>query len=156
MQMLVLLMLSQRSLKLSLKKTTTLWTNMAIQWLRLHVAPAGGACSIPGWGTRILHATWCSQRKKKSLLFSVQLGWLEDTSLSFSSLICSSVSSNLLLIPSGVFFSFSYCILCSVWLSLIFSNSFRSFYLLTVFVQFLPKFSENLCDHYCDFELFIG
>ena len=35
------------------------------QWLRLHASNAGDAGSIPGQGTKVLHATQCSQKKKK-------------------------------------------------------------------------------------------
>ena len=31
-------------------------TSLAVQWLRLHASTAGGAGSIPGWGTKIPHA----------------------------------------------------------------------------------------------------
>ena len=34
-------------------------TYLAVQWLRLHAATAGGMGSIPGPGTKILHAGWC-------------------------------------------------------------------------------------------------
>ena len=39
-----------------------------VQWLRLCTASAGGRGSIPGRGTKILHAVWQSQNinKKKS------------------------------------------------------------------------------------------
>ena len=36
------------------------------QWLRLHASNAGDAGSIPGQGTKVLHATQCSQKKKKA------------------------------------------------------------------------------------------
>ena len=36
-----------------------------VQWLRLHAANAGGAGSIPGWGTRIPHAVRHGQRIKQ-------------------------------------------------------------------------------------------
>ena len=36
-----------------------------VQWLRLCTSTAGGTGSIPGWGTKILHATWCGQKKIK-------------------------------------------------------------------------------------------
>ena len=43
-----------------------LWeTCLVVQWLRLHAAPAEGTGSIPGWGTKILHATRLGQRNKK-------------------------------------------------------------------------------------------
>ena len=35
------------------------------QWLRLHAPNAGGMGSIPGQETKFLHATQCSQNKKK-------------------------------------------------------------------------------------------
>ena len=34
------------------------------QWIRLHASTAGGEGSIPGQGTKILHAMQCSQRKR--------------------------------------------------------------------------------------------
>ena len=33
-------------------------TSLMVQWLRLHASKAGGVGSIPGWGTKILHALW--------------------------------------------------------------------------------------------------
>ena len=51
---------------------TALWkilgTSLVIQWLRLFTSTAGGAGSIPGQGTKILHAVQHGQeikRKKK-------------------------------------------------------------------------------------------
>ena len=35
-----------------------------VQWLRLRASTAGGTGSIPGWGTKILHAARCGQKKK--------------------------------------------------------------------------------------------
>ena len=40
-------------------------TSWAVQWLRLCTSIAGGLGSIPGWGTKIPHATRCSQKEKK-------------------------------------------------------------------------------------------
>ena len=40
-------------------------TSLAIQWLRLHASTGGGIGSIPGWETKILHAAWHSQKRKK-------------------------------------------------------------------------------------------
>ena len=40
-------------------------TSLAVQWLRLHATTAGGTGSIPGQGTKIPHATWQGQKKKK-------------------------------------------------------------------------------------------
>ena len=36
-----------------------------VQRLRLRASTAGGAGSIPGQGTKIPHATWCSQKQIK-------------------------------------------------------------------------------------------
>ena len=38
---------------------------LVVQGLRLCVSTAGGTGSIPGPGTKILHARWYSQKKKK-------------------------------------------------------------------------------------------
>ena len=38
-----------------------------VQWLRLHASTAGEVDSTPGWGTKILHAAWCSGKKKKKI-----------------------------------------------------------------------------------------
>ena len=40
-------------------------TSLAVQWLRLHASTAGGTGSIPGCGTKIPHAMWHGQKKKK-------------------------------------------------------------------------------------------
>ena len=34
-------------------------------WLRLHASTARGTSVVPGWGTKIPHAVWHSQKKKK-------------------------------------------------------------------------------------------
>ena len=39
-------------------------TFLAVQWLRLRASNAGGVGSIPGQGTKILLATWHSQKKE--------------------------------------------------------------------------------------------
>ena len=44
----------------------TLGTSLAVQWLRLCVCTAGGAGSIPGWGTKIPHTAQCGQKIKKN------------------------------------------------------------------------------------------
>ena len=36
-----------------------------VQWLGLHASTAEGPGSVPGWGTKILHATWLSQKTPK-------------------------------------------------------------------------------------------
>ena len=35
-----------------------------VQWLRLRASTAGGMGLISDWGTKILHALWCSQKTK--------------------------------------------------------------------------------------------
>ena len=47
------------------KKIKSLGTSPAVQWLRLYTSIAGGMGSIPGWKTKIPHAVWSSQKKKK-------------------------------------------------------------------------------------------
>ena len=41
-------------------------TFLVSQWLGLLSSAAGGMGSIPGWGTKILHAAQCSQKEKNS------------------------------------------------------------------------------------------
>ena len=48
-------------------------TSLVVQWLGLRVSTAGGLGSIPGWGTKILQATQCGQ-KKRVVLYTVQKG----------------------------------------------------------------------------------
>ena len=38
---------------------------MAVQWLGLCASTAGDTSLISDWGAKILHAKWCSQKKKK-------------------------------------------------------------------------------------------
>ena len=38
------------------------------QWLRLHASNPGGEGSIPGQGTKILHAMKCGPKKEKESL----------------------------------------------------------------------------------------
>ena len=40
-------------------------TSLVVQWLRLCSSTSGGLGSIPGEGTKISHATWHGQKKKK-------------------------------------------------------------------------------------------
>ena len=47
----------------------SLGTSLAVQWLRLQAPNARDTGLIPGWGTKILHATWFGQKKKKRELF---------------------------------------------------------------------------------------
>ena len=53
-------------------KTASSGTSLVVQWLRTHTSTAGGMSAIPGWGTKIPHALWCSQKKKKLLLETVE------------------------------------------------------------------------------------
>ena len=39
-----------------------LGTSLAVQWLRLCASTAGGMGLIPGWGTKMSHATWHGQK----------------------------------------------------------------------------------------------
>ena len=39
--------------------------SLVVQWLRLCASTAGGTGSIPGQGTKILHAEWHGQKFKK-------------------------------------------------------------------------------------------
>ena len=41
-------------------------TSLAVHWLRLRASTAGATGSIPAQGIKILHAAWCSQKKKAS------------------------------------------------------------------------------------------
>ena len=41
---------------------TELGNSLVIQWLGLHASTAGGIGSVPGWGTKIPHALWHSQK----------------------------------------------------------------------------------------------
>ena len=49
--------------------------SLAFQGLRLHASKAGGTGSIPGRGTKIPHAAWCGQKKKrkKSIILKINL-----------------------------------------------------------------------------------
>ena len=47
------------------QKLSLLGTPLVVQWLRLHTPNAGGTGLIPGRATKILHATWRGQKKKK-------------------------------------------------------------------------------------------
>ena len=47
-------------------KNYNYWTSLVAQWLRICVSTARGAGSIPGWETKILHATLCGKKQTKS------------------------------------------------------------------------------------------
>ena len=40
-------------------------TSLVVQWLRVRASNAEGVGSIPGQGNEILHAAFCSQKKKR-------------------------------------------------------------------------------------------
>ena len=48
-----------------LLKLGILGTSLVVQWLRLHASNAGGMGLTPGRGTKITHAVWHGQKKKK-------------------------------------------------------------------------------------------
>ena len=58
-------------IKLIHLKWYILETSLVVQWLRLHVPHAGSMGLIPGRGTEILHATSCSQKKKKRYILVI-------------------------------------------------------------------------------------
>ena len=39
--------------------------SLVVQWLRLGAPNAGGVSSIRGQGAKMLHATWCGQKRKE-------------------------------------------------------------------------------------------
>ena len=43
-------------------------TSLVVQWLGHYASTAEGTGSLPGWGTKILHATQCGGKKKKKLV----------------------------------------------------------------------------------------
>ena len=53
--------------------------SLAVQWLRLRASIAGVPSSIPGLGTKIPYATWCSQKnnnnKKKPQVSELHSTW---------------------------------------------------------------------------------
>ena len=59
----------------SLKSIIFMIYSLAFQGLRLHASKAGGTGSIPGRGTKIPHAAWCGQKKKrkKSIILKINL-----------------------------------------------------------------------------------
>ena len=53
-------------------------TSLMVQWLQLHAPNAGGMGSIPGWGTKIPHATQHGQKKKRNKKEERKEGRKED------------------------------------------------------------------------------
>ena len=48
-------------------------TSLIVQRFRFCTSTVGGVASIPGGGTKILHATQCSQKKKKESSTDVRI-----------------------------------------------------------------------------------
>ena len=46
-----------------------LGTSLSIQWLRLCAPTGAGMGSVPWWGTKVPHAMWHHQKKKKRVVF---------------------------------------------------------------------------------------
>ena len=73
-------------------------TSLVVQWLGIHTSIAGSTGSIPGQGTKIPHALWCSQKISKnknkiiSPCYSLELCIQMDVSLFFSFAFCFSSS----------------------------------------------------------------
>ena len=44
-------------------------SSLAVQWLRLHASSAGGMGSIPGWRTKIPHATWWPKKNNNKVMY---------------------------------------------------------------------------------------
>ena len=49
-----------------LVKNMSMGTSLVVQWLRLHASTAGDTGSIPGGGTKILHAAQCGKTNKQT------------------------------------------------------------------------------------------
>ena len=47
-------------------------SSLVVQWLRLQASTAGGMGSIPGWGTKILHAMQYARPPKKRRVLGLQ------------------------------------------------------------------------------------
>ena len=60
----ILFCLNHQRLSLTIYKMGIYRTSLMVQWLRLCPSTAGGKGLIPGWGTKILLATQCGQKKK--------------------------------------------------------------------------------------------
>ena len=56
-------------------------TSLAVQWLRLHAANAGGVGLIPGWGTKIPHAALCGQKILKNKQPFMSFPWLQFSAI---------------------------------------------------------------------------
>ena len=56
-------MLARRRVKVSKYNKKSLGNSVLVQWLGLQASTAEGTGLIPGWGTKIPHATWHGQKK---------------------------------------------------------------------------------------------
>ena len=56
--------------KVAKERDKNIWTSRRSTVRTLH-SSAGGVGSIPGWGTKIQHATWCGQNLKKKKFFLI-------------------------------------------------------------------------------------
>ena len=59
---------------------STRGTSPAVQQLRPRASAAEGASALPGGGTKIPHAAWWSQKKRKSQIFHLDAGQTGATS----------------------------------------------------------------------------
>ena len=57
--------IAQLSLMLACSLKQGPQTSLVVQWLRLCTPNAGGTGLIPGQGTKVPHAAWCSQKYKE-------------------------------------------------------------------------------------------
>ena len=53
------------------KKKAYIGTSLAVQWLGLRASTARDTGSIPSRGTKIPHATWHGQKKKKKGVYAL-------------------------------------------------------------------------------------
>ena len=113
-------------------------------------------------GTPIMRMLLCLMLSQRSLklfpFFKILCSFFclaktVSTTLSSTLLICSYVSSNLLLIHSSLIFSSFIIFFISVWFFFIFSNSFLLLFSLCS-STFCPELFEHLYDHH--HECFIG
>ena len=59
----------------SFTKENSAGTSLVVQWLRLRAPTAGGTGSIPGRGTKILHARGVAKKKEKKTVHNCNREW---------------------------------------------------------------------------------
>ena len=64
--------LPRAQLNRSVPNKTTRGNSLAVQWLGPHSLTPKGVGSNPDWGTKILHAMQCNQKKKKGMKYHLQ------------------------------------------------------------------------------------